>query len=88
MNTQQPTTEAQPSFDVKLTTPLVCERCKGESFIEALMFRKVSPILTKTGKAALLPIQTMACLNCGLVPSEFIPSELKDSLITPSKLTS
>lgn len=76
----------EPQVDVKLTTPLECEKCKGQTFTEALMFRKVSALLTKNGKAGLLPIQVFACVQCGNIPVEFIPKELKDALVTPSKI--
>jgi uncharacterized Zn finger protein len=86
MNPQPQIPQAQ--IDVKQTTPLVCERCQNQTFVEALMFRKVSPLLTKTGQAGLLPIQVMSCTNCGSVPNEFMPKELRETIVSPSKLIS
>lgn len=75
---QRPQTEQlSPSFDIKQTTPEVCEECKGEAFIEAIMLRKISALLTKTGKEGYMPIQVFACVKCGHVNSHFIPAELR-----------
>lgn len=73
-----------PNFDIKKTTALVCEECKGEAFIEALHLRKISALLTKTGKEGFLPITVFACVKCGHVNSNFLPSEIRPvSLVQP-----
>ena len=77
--------QIKASFDIRQTTPEVCEECKGEAFIEAIMLRKVSALLTETGKEGYLPVQVFACVKCGHVNSHFIPSELRP--ITTSPIT-
>ena len=36
--------------------------------------KRISPILSPTGKEAVVPIQTFACNACGSVNAEFLPS--------------
>jgi hypothetical protein len=77
--------QVPPSFDITQTTAEVCEACQAEAFVQALLLRKVSALLTETGKEGYLPIQVFACVKCGHVNSHFIPSEIRPkSLIVTS----
>ncbi len=67
----------KPNIDITQTTAEKCENCNGEAFRDALLLRKVSALLTETGKEGYLPIQVFACVKCGHVNSNFIPNELK-----------
>lgn len=80
--------QVQPSFDITQTTAECCESCKGEAFLQAVLLRKVSALLTETGKEGYLPIQVFACASCGHVNSQFIPSELRQKQEVPSILLS
>lgn len=78
----------KPNIDITQTTPEVCENCSGEAFRDALLLRKVSALLTETGKEGYLPIQVFSCCRCGHVNSHFVPSELRgaQSSIVQGKL--
>jgi uncharacterized Zn finger protein len=80
MNQNMPMAQ-QPEVDLKQTTNFYCEKCAGQSFQEAIMFRKVSALLSKTGKEMLYPIGVFACVNCGNVNDIFIPKELKTTVL-------
>jgi len=82
MDIPQPRSNRAP-IDIKLTTPLVCDSCGGEIFTEALMFRKVSALMTDNGKQGLLPISVYACIKCHSTHKEFIPLELRNMNIVP-----
>ncbi len=69
--------QLKANVDITQTTPEVCENCEGEAFRDALLLRKVSALLTETGKEGYLPIQVFACVKCGHVNNHFIPSELR-----------
>ena len=62
---------------LKQSTAVTCDRCSGDSFQEALMLRRVSALLTPTGKEGFVPIQVFACVACGGINAQFIPEELK-----------
>lgn len=70
----------QPQFniDITQTTPVVCEKCGCEHFTEVSLMRKLSPMLSPTGQAAMIPIPVFACTKCSHVNKEFLPKD--DSL--------
>lgn len=77
--------QLKPDFDISKTTAEVCENCNGEAFREALLLRKVSALLSSSGKEGYAPVQVFACVKCGHVNAHFIPAELRPvSLVTPS----
>jgi len=58
-----------------------CDCGKGISFTNKIIFKKISPIMSPTGKEELYPIPVMVCDSCGKIPSIFnedglIPDEL------------
>ena len=65
----------QPQFNLDLsqTTPVVCEECGHEHFTEVSLMHKLSPMLSPTGQAAMIPIPVFACAKCGHVNQEFLP---------------
>jgi uncharacterized Zn finger protein len=69
--------QAKPTLNIKSTTEVKCDSCNCNSFIEAVLLRKVSALLTDTGKEGYLPIQVFACSACGHVNLNFIPAELR-----------
>lgn len=60
------------------TLPVVCEKCSGMYFEQALHIRKVSGLLTGTGQTSYLPIPVFSCKSCGHVNTEFLPKEIKN----------
>ena len=39
--------------------------CGGEMFAQGYELRRVSPLVSPTGKASIVPVPTFYCLNCG-----------------------
>lgn len=76
--------QVKPNFDITQTSAEICENCNGQAFRDALLLRKVSALLTETGKEGYLPIQVFACVKCGHVNNHFIPEEIrpKPSIVT------
>jgi hypothetical protein len=68
-------------LDLKQTTATVCDSCKGEAFQEAIMLRRVSALLTGTGRGGFIPVQVFCCVKCGHVNDNFIPAELRTSIL-------
>jgi len=60
------------------TIKVLCEECQNNVFQEGLVIRKVSSILTGTGKPGFIPIPVFACNKCGHVNQEFLPQEVKN----------
>ena len=60
---------------------VVCE-CGGMIFQEKLFFKKISAILSPSGKEEIAPMPIIVCENCGGVPSVFdtqniLPEEVR-----------
>jgi hypothetical protein len=56
--------------------------CGGKIFEEKIIFKKLSAILSPSGKEEVIPMPVIVCMDCGLVPSAFdpqgiIPKELR-----------
>ena len=67
--------QQQVNVDMTQTTGVKCDECKSELFIQAIKMRRLSSILSPTGKEALIPMPVFACKNCGHVNEEFLPQE-------------
>lgn len=65
---------------IKDTYEVACDKCKGNTFTEVSFMRKVSAIMTGTGKPSYIPIPTFACSKCGNVNDEFVPEELRNKI--------
>ncbi len=61
------------SLGLDNTTPIVCEHCQGDTFVEAFKFRKVSAIISPDGREGTLPFTTFVCVSCKKVPVLFDP---------------
>ena len=60
---------------LKDTTPIKCEECENEVFIEGVMLRKISRFVAGTSQDALMPIQVFTCSKCGHVNEAFMPKD-------------
>ena len=48
---------------------LTCD-CGGQLFHPGIIFKKISPLISPTGKEELYPIEVLVCDSCGKVPNE------------------
>jgi len=59
-------------IDISKTDTIVCEECGNASFIQAFFLKKVSALVSPTGKEAIVPMQVFSCGNCGAIPKNMI----------------
>ena len=52
---------------------ILCEKCEGQFFSPVFVFKKVSAVMSPTGKATLIPAQLFKCDSCGHINEEFLP---------------
>ena len=57
---------------LKLSKNVACD-CGGMMFSEKMMFKKISAIISPTGKEEMYPMNVTVCESCGKVPTEFNP---------------
>jgi uncharacterized Zn finger protein len=67
----------QLNISLDKTTGVNCGSCGHDVFIEGVILRKASRLLTGTAQDALIPIPVFACSKCGSVNEEFLPFQLK-----------
>ena len=60
---------------IKSSKQVTCD-CGGVMFSEKLMFKRISAILSPSGKEEVYPMQVIVCDSCGKVPTEFNPHDL------------
>ena len=60
---QQP----QQELDISKADTITCDECGNASFIPAFFLKRISALLSPTGKEAIVPIQVYSCGNCGEV---------------------
>ena len=51
---------------------IVCPKCGSKVFKEAVILKKVSKVISPTGKEELYPIPVFVCNSCGAIPDEFL----------------
>ena len=67
-----PQREEGLQIDLSKTDTIVCEECGNASFIQAFFLKKVSALVSPTGKEAIVPIQVFSCGNCGAIPKNMM----------------
>ena len=67
-----PQREEGLQIDLSKTDTIVCDECGNASFIQAFFLKKVSALVSPTGKEAIVPIQVFSCGNCGAIPKNMM----------------
>ena len=60
--------EPPQQIDIGDTETITCEECGNASFIQAFFLKKISALMSPTGKEAVVPMQVFSCGNCGTIP--------------------
>ena len=56
---------------------IVCEECGSKFFRQVNAFKRISALLSPTGKEQILPVPVFRCDECGFINEEFRPVEGK-----------
>ena len=66
-----------PNINIGLnqTDEMSCNECGVTTFTPVFLLRKVSALVSPTGKETVFPIQVFACSSCGHVNKDFLPIE-------------
>ena len=54
-----------------------CENCGCKYFRQVSAFKRVSALVSPTGKEQIVPVPTFRCDDCGFINEEFRPIEQK-----------
>ena len=64
--------QGQQQIDISKADTITCDDCGNASFIQAFFLKKVSALVSPTGKEAVIPIQVFSCGNCGTIPQNMV----------------
>lgn len=75
--------QQQINVDLSNAQDIVCENCGNYTFEEVLLMKKLSALLSPTGKEAIIPIPTFACNACGYINKQFLPTSMRGEETPP-----
>ena len=72
----KPIKGGQPQQQISMadTEQFVCEDCNNAVFIPAFFLRRLSPLMSPSGKEAMIPVQVYSCGNCGHINQKLNPT--------------
>ena len=70
---EAPAEQTQMRVNLADAEDILCEECGNNTFDVCLMLKKVSALLSPTGKQENIPVQTLACHKCGHINEDFLP---------------
>ena len=73
----KPLPKQQVKIDLSDADTMKCQKCGNSIFIQGYVIKKISAIVSPTGKEVIAPIQVFNCGNCG----EMLPLQELDELI-------
>ena len=77
MKPRKPLPQQQVKIDLSDADTMKCQKCGNTIFIQGYVIKKISAIVSPTGKEVIAPIQVFNCGNCG----EMLPLQELDELI-------
>jgi len=60
------------NIDLNDVENINCDECKGECFSPTFIIKKMSALVSPSGKEALIPIQMFKCDKCGHINELFL----------------
>ena len=73
----KPLPKQQVQVDLKDADTMKCQKCENSIFIQGYVIKRISAIVSPSGKEVIAPIQVFNCGNCG----EMLPLQELDELI-------
>jgi uncharacterized Zn finger protein len=72
----------QPPMNIDLTKAqdITCDNCGNYTFQEVALMKRLSALISPTGKEAVVPIPTFACNACGFINKQFLPVAMRDDV--------
>ena len=60
------------NVDLSQASDMKCIDCGNKTFVPTFVLKKVSALLSPSGKETTAPIQIFSCARCHTVPDEFL----------------
>lgn len=65
--------QQQINVDLNSAPEIHCPKCDGIFFQEITFFKKLSALMSPTGKDAVIPVVAYACIECGTINPQLLP---------------
>ena len=59
--------EQQVAVDLTKAETMKCKKCSNAIFIPSFILKRLSPLVSPSGKEAVIPVQVYSCGSCGEV---------------------
>ena len=66
---------AQLNIKMSDLTDICCENCGSKFFRQVSAFKKLSALISPTGKEQVVPVPVFRCDECGHINKEFLPKD-------------
>ena len=66
------------NIDLTNAQDVTCENCGNYTFQEVALMKRISALVSPTGKEAIVPIPTFACNACGFINKQFLPVRMAE----------
>lgn len=70
--------QARQNVDLSTAVDIICESCGGRHFREVAFIKRVSALVSPSGKEMIVPVGTFSCASCGHVNKEFDPFAVRE----------
>ena len=70
---QQPGQQQQVRVSLDDLTDLVCEECGSQYFRQSVLIKRLSPLVSPSGKEQFVPMPIFRCDECGHVNDALMP---------------
>ena len=61
----KPLPKQQQQIDLSDAETMTCQKCNNKIFIQGYVIKRISAIVSPTGKEMIAPVQVFNCGNCG-----------------------
>ena len=65
IQTQGPDGQQQMNIDISQTSEMKCDKCGNNTFKQTMMLRKLSAIVSPSGKEMIMQVPVFRCSGCG-----------------------
>lgn len=73
-----PQAQHQIRISMENSTPITCDSCKNDTFVEVNYLRRISKLLTGSPQDMVMNFPAFACSKCGHINEQFrLPEENK-----------
>lgn len=79
--------DTKVNIDLSSAQDVTCDNCGNYTFQEVALMKRISALVSPTGKEAIVPIPTFSCNACGFINKQFLPVKMDNQSEQPAPAT-